>query len=969
MKSRIILCITICLFQGLHAAVSQTIDLGLARKYVVLANSGVSGVPLDGIGQKSDNDSSERVAAGLISSFRTDVMGTGNSINNLEWERNADLDGSAVNDMLDAYANALLLPPSHIDFNNGKIGGAILSPGVYKWNSDVLIDADIVFSGGQDDIWVFQIDGNLEQSDGVDMDLSGCGQENNVFWIVSGTSSIGQHANFEGNLLGDKDITLKNEAAVNGRVFSREVVNLNDNIFRYADSGILEITKVADQQTYYYVGQVIIYTIMVYNAGVEPIYHVSVDDPRIDFHANIHILNPCNPYTYHVFYTITQSDIDDGSIVNTVCAESFDGEHDECATETIFAIKDARVSLTKSADRESFGVPGETIIYQIVVNNPGNVTLKDVLISDDITNDVWFISILSPGESKTFSTSYVTTQSDVDAGHVTNTASVIAVDPQGEMVEDEDQAVVIVGQIAQLSIDKTTEAIAYDHAGEEITYQITVSNTGNVTLTDISVTDDLTGESWTVAMLAPGESVLYSTTYIVLQADVDAGQLLNLATASGRGPGGILVNDNDTVELEAIQTPDLTLSKTTEAETYDHAGEEITYQITVRNTGNVTLSNIAVTDDLTGESWTIALLAPGESLMYSTTYVVLQADVDTGRLLNQATASGSAPSGEPVEDSDQVDLEAIQTPALTLVKTTEAVSYDHAGEEITYQITVRNTGNVTLSNIALTDDLTGESWTISLLVPGDRFLYSTTYVVLQSDVDAGKLSNLATASGIAPGGEPVGDSDQVDLDAIQNPSLTLVKTTDTESYDHAGEEVTYQITVSNTGNVTLSDIAVTDDLTGESWTIAMLSPGESVLYSTTYIILQADVDTGQLSNVAAASGIAPGGESVGDSDQADLEAIQTPALTLVKTTDAVTYNQAGEEITYQITVRNTGNVTLTDIAVTDDLTGESWTIALLAPGESVLYSTTYVVLQSDVDAGQLSNLAAASGIAPGGRAS
>ena len=71
---------------------------------------------------------------------------------------------------------------------------------------------------------------------------------------------------------------------------------------------------------------------------------------------------------------------------------------------------------------------------------------------------------------------------------------------------------------------------------EEITYEITVTNDGNLTITDIEVTDDLTGDSWTIASLAPGESETFTTSYTVTEADVLAGEVLNVATATGTSP-------------------------------------------------------------------------------------------------------------------------------------------------------------------------------------------------------------------------------------------------------------------------------------------------------------------------------------------------------------------------------------------------------------------------------------------------
>ena len=70
--------------------------------------------------------------------------------------------------------------------------------------------------------------------------------------------------------------------------------------------------------------------------------------------------------------------------------------------------------------------------------------------------------------------------------------------------------------------------------GEEVTFDLTVTNNGNVTLTDVTVTDPLTGDTFTIDKLEPGESVTFSTTpYKVTAEDAKAGKIHNEATAKG----------------------------------------------------------------------------------------------------------------------------------------------------------------------------------------------------------------------------------------------------------------------------------------------------------------------------------------------------------------------------------------------------------------------------------------------------
>lgn len=74
-------------------------------------------------------------------------------------------------------------------------------------------------------------------------------------------------------------------------------------------------------------------------------------------------------------------------------------------------------------------------------------------------------------------------------------------------------------------------------AGETIRYRIKAVNDGNLTLTDVEVKDPLTGETWKVEKLAPGEKQTFETKYTVTEKDQSAGKVVNEATATGKTPG------------------------------------------------------------------------------------------------------------------------------------------------------------------------------------------------------------------------------------------------------------------------------------------------------------------------------------------------------------------------------------------------------------------------------------------------
>src|SRR5690606_38065743 len=177
----------------------------------------------------------------------------------------------------------------------------------------------------------------------------------------------------------------------------------------------------------------------------------------------------------------------------------------------------------------------------------------------------------------------------------------------------------------------------------------------------------------------------------------------------------------------------LSLIKRTTGEGPYALGDFIDYELIVRNTGNVTLTSVAVEDDnavITGGS-PIASLAPGKSATVYARHEVTQADIDAGIVLNQATATGDDPKGDPTpevpsddpdtpEPNDPTEVDLTQRPALSLTKRATDEGPYAVGDFIDYELTVRNTGNVTLTQVEVTDAnavVTGGS-PIASLAPG-----------------------------------------------------------------------------------------------------------------------------------------------------------------------------------------------------------------------------------------------------------
>ena len=157
------------------------------------------------------------------------------------------------------------------------------------------------------------------------------------------------------------------------------------------------------------------------------------------------------------------------------------------------------------------------------------------------------------------------------------------------------------------------------------------------------------------------------------------------------------------------------------------------------NSGNVTVRGIELEDALMAEADAPAAfdLAPEGTKTITYKYTVTQSDVDAGKIENTATATGKDPSGENVTASDEAEVTTVEAEAeLTVEKTADPTSDVGVGSEITYTVVVTNSGNVTVSSIALTDTLVTLSEAAFDLAPAGMKTVTYEYTVKQTDVDA-----------------------------------------------------------------------------------------------------------------------------------------------------------------------------------------------------------------------------------------
>jgi len=296
--------------------------------------------------------------------------------------------------------------------------------------------------------------------------------------------------------------------------------------------------------------------------------------------------------------------------------------------------------------------------------------------------------------------------------------------------------------------------------------------------------------------------------------------------------------------------------------------------INVTNTGNVDLTNVTLNDsliNLAGYSESLSAdgtLNPGETWTYTGNYTVTQEDINSngggdGLISNTATVD----CDQLDQKSDSAEVPVCTTPAYIIDKVVTDVAgkgpsghVTSAGEVVTYRINVTNAGNVDLTNVTLNDSLmnmsliepAGDNAPVGVLNVGEIWTYTVNYTVTQEDIDnygtpdedidegvEGDIDNTATVdcdqldpkshSAEVPLGVPIYSIDKIITDvAGRGPAADVTA---------VGDVITYQINVSNIGNLDLSNITVNDSLItltgpeGDNAPVEFLNVGEIWTYT------------------------------------------------------------------------------------------------------------------------------------------
>ncbi|MDF1514184.1 MAG: hypothetical protein P1S60_10285, partial [Anaerolineae bacterium] len=609
-------------------------------------------------------------------------------------------------------------------------------------------------------------------------------------------------------------------------------------------------------------------------------------------------------------------------------------------------------------------LPATTAVtWTYAVSNTGNVTLTAVTVTDDQSVTVNCPqSILQHNESMVCSAVDLATP-----GQYSNVGSATG-KPPGKLAAIFAQDTSYYFGFApnpEISLNKlvnrnnaNTAPGVYIEVGEAVTWTYEIANTGNLTVTNIVITDDLgtpLNAADDLVICTIPELGLYTTQICEMTGTADAGQYVNQAIASGLPEIGGVVTDTD-VSYYYGSDPSIDLEKHTQGQDADTstgplvlAGETLTWTYWITNTGNVTLTNLTITDDKLGEiPCGLAPLAPSISALCEVTGIAT-----AGQYTNTATVIGTPPAGNSISDSDDSHYFGI-APAIKLEKTTAGYAADMppgplilTGHPVTWTYWITNTGNIMLENISLYDNREGDMAAYCPATYLDaQASMSCTFIGTAS---SGQYTNVAQISGTPPVGEIITATDASSYYGV-SASLALVMTTNGQNAETSpgslilvSEPVDWTYTVTNTGNVTLTTVVVSDD-----HGVSVTCPSSTLLPEAAMMCTASGLaQPGQYRNEGTATGAPPVGSNVAASAANYYFGVE-PGIHIEKTTNESDADMlpgpailVGDPVTWKYTISNTGNGVLDNIRVMDDVLGAmTCPSSTLAPQTSMSCETT-----------------------------
>ena len=464
------------------------------------------------------------------------------------------------------------------------------------------------------------------------------------------------------------------------------------------------------------------------------------------------------------------------------------------------------------------------------------------MITNDRSGNTALVSIatLLPGASAPFSGSYTAPAT----GPSVSTSTVHATSACGGVVVTSASSSCALLAAPGLAITKLCPPTPVV-PGAVLTFTGTLTNTGNVTLTNVVVRNSQPVPGTLVLgpiTLAPGAGTNFSGTYLT---SLNVCSVSDTLTVTGNDSNtGLTLTNSVAAVCSLVTTPAVVLTQTCPPPATSPGGL-LTFSGTVLNSGNVTLNNLVITNDRSGNTAlvSIATLLPGASAPFSGSYTAPA----TGPSVSTSTVHATSACGGVVVTSASSSCALLTAPGLAITKLCPPTPVT-PGAVLTFTGTLTNTGNVTLTNVVVRNSQPVPGTLVLgpiTLAPGAGTSFSAGYVV---PPEACSLSDSLTVTGSdSSTGSPVTASTSATCAVTTTPGIAVSETCPPGTVT-AGTTVAFNGVVHNTGNITLNNVLVFSSQPTNTTPLLgpiTLAPGATATFAGSYVAL---TGTGYITN-------------------------------------------------------------------------------------------------------------------------
>ena len=720
------------------------------------------------------------------------------------------------------------------------------------------------------------------------------------------------------------------------------------------------------------------------------------------------LLEPGQSLECRARYTVTQTDVDaaargGGGLTSTALVTGLSASAAVTSEPTRTEVdveSDAALALTVRAQGPEPVVADDVLDFVATLVNRGDQSLTDLAVRDRLLGQLdCRRSTLSSGQSTTCTARHRVTQADVDTGSVATSATGSATAADGRAVTTDQvgtstTASTRVGLEVRSAVESAPDPEGDGVAvGEKVDYVYTVTNVGDVRVSGIGLDDPaLDGDAECGARgLAPGASTRCRGTHVVSQEDVDEGAVVDTANATGATRSGSVRSPAAVVRVPTRSTVGLRVDERVSGILEPVvAGDVIRYDLEVTNTGDLSVDALRVVAGGVAEvTCDDVRLGSGQSTRCTGGRLVSQTQVDGGSVYSSAYAVGRAADGRSVRSARDATASAASTRSGLQLQTELVPTGDLAGDGLAvgddYRLlfALLNSGDVTLSGVRLRstsfpedaqDDVVcgpvlggrgGPGDGIPDLPPGAQVTCTVSATATQALVDAGRVRDRTVAVGSSSGATAVRSETveveygtQDDRGLVLDASLTALDDAAGDGLS-AGDRVTYSLQVTNTGDRSVTDLAVEVGGRTASCPVETLGSHRQTVCRTGQQVVDADLTGDAFEMTAEAEAAVTGADAVVSADDVAGSPLGGPALVLDQQVRSVVDRGrdgagVGDVVRWTYRVTNTGGDPLARVRVEDPLADDLTCPGTdLAPGETVECGGRHRVGRDDERAGRL----------------